>query len=225
MENKIIDINFEKVTLNEIILDEHVIENKNYDKKSKQSKKKIFYMFSIRDIAFIAIISAVMLVTGAVMPLANKLHIYGMPQLFLSLQFSILPAICLFKVRKIGTLFLISIFTGVVLVFMAPVMIVNNLITSLILELLALIIFRGYKKNKGIYFVSSSYLPLSLPIVYLYDFLVLGKKSADILYNRIDLPIYVSLGVICLTIIGSIIGGLIAKELNKAGVLKPNVLE
>ena len=68
MENKIIDVNFEKISLNEIILDEHVIENENYDRKLKPKKNKIFYMFSIRDIAFIAIISAVMLVTGAVMP-------------------------------------------------------------------------------------------------------------------------------------------------------------
>ena len=58
-----------------------------------ETEEKTFRKYKIKDIVFLAIMSACMLVTGAIMPLVTQVPLYGIIQLCLGLQFSIFPVI------------------------------------------------------------------------------------------------------------------------------------
>ena len=129
---------------------------------------KIFRRYKIKDIVFLAIMSACMLVTGAIMPLVGQIPLFGIIQLCLGLQFSIFPVIGMMKVRKPGALVFMSLCCGVVLVFMNPIMFVCSLLCALIAEGLVLALFRGYRKNGACLFAGTVYFPLTLPFLYVY---------------------------------------------------------
>ena len=76
----------------------------------EENDKKIFKKYKIKDIVFLAIITACTLITGAVMPLLVNVPLFGIVQLGLGLQFSIFPVIGMMKVRKPGALLFQSIF-------------------------------------------------------------------------------------------------------------------
>ena len=73
-------------------------------KVTEENDKKIFKKYKIKDIVFLAIITACTLITGAVMPLLVNVPLFGIVQLGLGLQFSIFPVIGMMKVRKPGAL-------------------------------------------------------------------------------------------------------------------------
>ena len=91
-------------------------------KAREENDNRIFKKYRIKDIVFLAIITACTLVTGAVMPLLVNVPLFGIVQLGLGLQFSIFPVIGLMKVRKPGALFLQSVFISAYLIFMFPPM-------------------------------------------------------------------------------------------------------
>ena len=84
----------------------------------EENNKKIFKKYKIKDIVFLAIITACTLITGAVMPLLVNVPLFGIVQLGLGLQFSIFPVIGMMKVRKPGALLFQSIFISVFLILM-----------------------------------------------------------------------------------------------------------
>lgn len=132
------------------------------------TKGKTFKKFEIKDIVFLAILSAVMLLTGGVMPLVTGVPLFGIIQLALALQFSIIPAIGLMKVRKPGTLLFMALFSGVVLIFMFVPMFFCIVLCAILAEMLALLIFKGYDKDVACWFAATIYLPLSLPFLLVY---------------------------------------------------------
>lgn len=105
----------------------------------EENEKKIFKKYKIKDIVFLAIITACTLVTGAVMPLLVNVPLFGIVQLGLGLQFSIFPVIGMMKVRKPGALLFQSIFISVFLIFMFPPMALI-IVCALVAETLTLIL-------------------------------------------------------------------------------------
>lgn len=83
-------------------------------------ESKMFRRFKIKDIVFLAIITACTLVTSAIMPLFIHVPVFGIIQLGLGLQFSIFPVIGLMKVRKAGSMTIMGIFIALFLVMMVP---------------------------------------------------------------------------------------------------------
>ena len=135
--------------------------------KLSKNKNKIFEKYLIKDIVFLAIITCCTLVTGAVMPLLVNVPMFGIIQLGLGLQFSIFPVIGLMKVKKPFALLLQSIFISVFLVFMFPPM-VFLIVCAFVIELLTLLIFRGYKNDWACVFAATLYLSnliLDLPLL------------------------------------------------------------
>ena len=133
----------------------------------EENDKKIFKKYKIKDIVFLAIITACTLITGAVMPLLVNVPLFGIVQLGLGLQFSIFPVIGMMKVRKPGALLFQSIFISVFLIFMFPPMALI-IVCALVAEALALLIFRGYKNDWACVFAGTLYMPLTLPLMWLY---------------------------------------------------------
>lgn len=192
----------------------------------EENDNRIFKKYKIKDIVFLAIITACTLVTGAVMPLLVNVPLFGIVQLGLGLQFSVFPVIGLMKVRKPGALLLQSIFISVFLIFMFPPMALIT-VCALIAEAVVLLFFRGYRSDWACVVAGTLYMPLTLPLMWLYYntfYTVTGsEKAATSLFLGGANPVVavgISVAAFALCFAGSVIGMLIARELKKAGVLK-----
>ncbi len=196
------------------------------DKESNQSKEKIFQKYKIKDIVFLAIISAIMLLTGAFMPLVSNIPIFGIIELCLGVQFSLFPAIGMMKVRKPSALLFMSFFSGIVLIFMNTIMFFCLLLCALICEALTLLIFRGYKSDWASFFAATLYMPLTLPFLYLwYKFFYSftgeeGEAVSAFIGSDVGTAIGMSVAVIAVCALGAFIGIIVTRELKKAGVIK-----
>jgi len=199
------------------------------DKKAIESDDgKFFKKYKIKDIVFLAIITACTLVTGAVMPLLVNVPLFGIIQLGLGLQFSIFPVIGLMKVKKPGALIFQSLFISVFLVFMFPPM-VMIILCAVVAEAVALVIFRGYKNDWACVVAGTLYMPMTLPLLYLYYqcFYTVSegeevKQAVSMFINGADpmVVVGISAAVVALCFVGSVIGMLISRELKKAGKFK-----
>ena len=192
--------------------------------KEAEDENKIFRKYKIKDIVFLAIMAACMLVTGAIMPLVGQIPVFGIIQVCLGLQFSIFPV--MMKVRKPGALLFMSLCCGVVLVFMNTVMFVCLLICAVIAEGLVLLIFRGYKKDGACLFAGTIYFPVTLPFLYLYyQFLYSwtgeeGQAVNAFVGSSAGMAIGMSVAVVAVCFVGALIGVIISRELKKSGVMK-----
>ena len=194
--------------------------------KTAVDKEKVFKKYMIKDIVFLAIITACTLVTGAIMPLLVNVPLFGIIQLGLGIQFSLFPVIGMMKVRKPFALLLQSIFISIFLVFMFPPMVLI-IVCGLVAEALTLLIFRGYKNDWACVFAGTLYMPMTIPLLYMYYnvfYTVSGEEKAAVSMfiggNNVGLIIGITIAVIAVCFVGSLVGMLIAKELKKAGKLK-----
>ncbi|MDE7216363.1 MAG: MptD family putative ECF transporter S component [Clostridia bacterium] len=195
-------------------------------KDDKRKKQGVFQKYKIKDIVFLAIITACTLIGGAVMPLLVNVPLFGIIQLGLGLQFSIFPVIGMMKVRKPGALIFISVFLSAFLIFMFPPM-VMIIACAVVAEGVVLLLFRGYKNDWACVTAGTLYMPLTIPLLYLYYnafYTVNGsEKQAVSMFigaSNVGAIIGISVAVVALCFAGSAIGMLISRELGKAGVLK-----
>lgn len=218
----------EKAIIELLSEEETVTEDLSVNKATTKlnAKNKIFEKYMIKDIVFLAIITCCTLVTGAIMPLLVNVPLFGIIQLGLGLQFSLFPAIGMMKVRKPFALLLQSMFISIFLVFMFPPMVLLT-VCALVAELLTLLIFRGYKNDWACVFATTLYMPLTLPLLYMYYNLFYtvggGEKAAVSMFiggGNVGLSVGISIAVIGICFIGSVIGMLIARELKRAGKFK-----
>lgn len=185
-------------------------------------KGKFFEPFKVKDIVFLAIISAITLCTCAVMPLVGSLQtvIFGIAQIVTSLQISIFFSIGLMKVRKTGSLFIMSMLTGLFQLMMAPPMFFSSIVIGLFLEILVALIFKGFKKDIAVFFAAMLYSPLSLPFNYLYN-LLFGREAMVAVATKAPwITVGMTFAVIALSALGAFIGIKISKELKKSGAMK-----
>lgn len=199
---------------------------KTEPKAVKVESKETFEKYKIKDIVFLAVITACTLITGAVMPLLVNVPLFGIIQLGLGLQFSVFPVIGMMKVRKPGALLLQAIFISVFLVFMFPPM-VFIILCALVAEAVTLLVFHGYENDWSCVLAGTLYMPLTLPLMYLYYnafYTVTGEeKAATSMFLGGANPgvvVGISIAVVALCFVGSVVGMLVSRELKKAGVLK-----
>ena len=192
----------------------------------EDDENKIFRKYKIKDIVFLAIMAACMLVTGAIMPLVGNIPLFGIVQVCLGLQFSIFPVIGMMKVRKTGSLLFMAVCCGVVLVFMNTIMFVCILLCALIAEVLTVLIFRGYKKDGASVFAGIVFFPLTIPFLYIYyNFLYTvtdetGTAVSAFIGATPGIAIGMSIAVVAVCAVGTIIGYIISREMRKSGVMK-----
>ena len=135
--------------------------------------------FQIKDVVFLAIMSAVALATCAVMPLVISLQplIFGISQLVTALQIGVFFAIGLYKVRKPGSLLIMVLMMGLIKLMMSPPMFLSSDLNGILIELIVLLLFRGYEKDGAVFVAAMLHTPLSLPFNYLYNRLIKGADS------------------------------------------------
>ncbi len=185
-------------------------------------KKKIWEPFKIKDVVFLAIISAVALVTCAVMPLVANLQtvVFGIAQVVTGLQISLFFTIGLMKVRKVGSLFIMALLTGLFQLMMAPPMFFSNLLIGLILEVLVILIFKGFRSDKAVFFAVLLYNPLSLPFNVLYNYLFGREAMVAVATKAPWITVLMTLAVFAVSALGYLLGSRISRELEKAGAHK-----
>ena len=100
-------------------------------------------------------------------------------------------------------------------------------VCALIAEGVALLPFRGYQNDWACVVAGTLYMPLTLPLMWLYYntfYTVTGKeKAATSLFlggTNPGVAVGISVAAVALCFVGSVVGMLIARELKKAGVLK-----
>lgn len=191
-------------------------------KAASEENNKLFEKFKIKDIVFLAIISAVALVTCAVMPLVASLQtvIFGIAQLVTSIQLSVFFSIGLMKVRKVGSLFIMALLTGLFQLLMAPAMFFSNIVVGIVCELIAIFVFKGYKKDSAVFFIAMIYNPLSLPFGLLYNYLFGREAMVTVFTNAPWISILMCVAVVALSCLGSWLGIKISRELKKSGAMK-----
>lgn len=184
-------------------------------------KKAYFQKFTVRDVVFLAIISAVAVCTSAVMAIVAHTYIFGLAQLVTALQLSLFPAIALMKVRKPGTILFIALFTGVIELFMSPVMFFSSAIAGILCELLAGIIFRGFENDKAVFMASWLFVPLMMPLNIIY-YRLFSEELFDAFFGgglQMLAFIFVA-GAIAVAALGAFLGVKISRELIRAGILR-----
>lgn len=110
--------------------------------------RRYLQKLQIKDVVFLAIMSAVALATCAVMPLVISLQplIFGISQLVTALQIGVFFAIGLYKVRKPGSLLIMALMMGLIQLMMSPPMFLSSVLNGVLIELIVLLLFRGYKR-------------------------------------------------------------------------------
>ncbi len=184
-------------------------------------KTKVFQKMTVKDVVFLAILSAVATCTAAVMAVVSQIHIFGLAQLVTALQFSLFPAVALMKVRKVGSILFFAVFTGIVELFMAPVMFFSSILTGLLLEVLAVLIFKGYQSDKAVFFASWLFIPLTLPFNLIYYICFAGDMFQQFFGQGLQMAaVACVLAAVAVSALGAFLGIKISRELQKAGVLK-----
>ena len=173
--------------------------------------------FTIKDIIFIAIMAAALVLAGAVvMPLVMSTSLFGLRNMTSAILYSVLTVIALMKVQKIGTLTLLGIFHGFVLLMMAPVMFFNMVIGSFVSELFAWVIFKNYESDKAKVFATTIFIPMTLPVTFIFTMILHGQSMKEII-DRPWISIVLCIATVILSYIGTKIGQKLGRELQKAG--------
>lgn len=173
---------------------------------------------TIKDVVFLAIFSAVLLaVSGLVMPLVMFTQIFGLRQLTSAPLFALFCTIALYKVPKPGALSIIGLITGLVLLFMSPIMFFNNVIGAIVVEGI-LFLTRSYGTSRMQVLAGTLYIPLTLPITLLSTQIMKGIPVAEQFGQPLQ-TFGICIGTVILSWIGAMAGRKIAMELRKAGKL------
>ena len=176
--------------------------------------------FKVKDIAFLAVMAALLILCAGVAMPFMAVSIFGLRNMVTAPFYGIFGVIALLKVRKPGALTLLITFNAAILLMMSPVMFINNVGSVLVTEILVMLIFRSYESDKAVILGAGLVIPLTLPVSILFSRFLYGKEMSQVVNGK---PIYVVLaciGTVVLSFVGTAIGMKIGKELKKAGKLK-----
>lgn len=184
------------------------------------NSNKIFSKFTIKDIVFLAIMSAVLITTCAVMAIISgfTLTIFAIGQVATGFQLGLFITIGLIKVRKPLAMTFMMMCMGGIMVMMSPIMFLSNVCVTLVVELVVILIFKGYKSNKVCVIAGASTGPLSIITPTIYN-LVVATEGYTATDNLVMVVVMTAI-VIAISLVGALVGYKIATELEKAGALK-----
>lgn len=173
----------------------------------------------LKEIVFLGIISAaLLLLSGIAAPFVMTSHQLGLQQVAMAIIYGIVGTVALRKVPKVGALIIVGLFTGLVLLFMAPVMLFNQVLGALIAEVIAWLIYRSYDSKKAVMVAAGLYTFWTIPITAVMNIWLKDRSIAE----QIGSPwvcLLLVVGTVVLGLIGSMIGHKLSDELQKAGKL------
>ena len=100
-------------------------------------------------------------------------------------------------------------------------------VCAVVVELLVFAIFRSYKNDWACVMAGTLYMPLTVPLLWLYynvNYTVTGEENEAVTMFLGATDPWVIVGmtaaIVALCFVGSVVGMIISRELKKAGVLK-----
>lgn len=178
----------------------------------------MFKKFLLKDIIFLAIFSAALLLASSIaMPIVMFTQIFALRQLITAPIFALFIVIALNKVSKPGTVLIIGILTGLVLLFMSPIMFYNNVFAAIVVEIVGLCL-GGFDNKRARIISSGLFIPFTLPITIISTYFLKGKEVGEQLGN-IGLTVVIVILTFVFSFLGAMLGQKIAGELKKAGKL------
>lgn len=179
-----------------------------------------FQKFTVKDIVFLAIMAALMMLCGAVsMPVMGLgTELFGIENMCTAIFYGLVVSLAVQKVRKPGAVTLVCIFVGAIQLIMGPVMFLTTTLSGLIAEIVALALFRGYEKDRALITAATLVAPLGLPFVVVSKLILRGQSLSEVFHVSWTLPI-IAAGTVLLSFAGAMLGRKIGSELRRAGKL------
>lgn len=175
--------------------------------------------FTVKDVIFIAILSAVLTVAGFLtMPLVMSVTLFGVRNMFSALIYALFAMLGVMKIKKIGTLTLMGLFHGSVLLMMSPIMFWNMFVGALVSELVVFFIYRSYEAVRAQVLGATLFIPLTLPTTLSFTMMIHGKTWQEIM-EKPFLSVFICAATVLLSYAGAKLGYKLGKELQKAGKL------
>jgi energy-coupling factor transport system substrate-specific component len=175
--------------------------------------------FTVKDIAFIAILAAALTLSGMItMPLVMSTKLFGVRNMASALIYSLFTMIALMKVKKAGTLSLVAVLHGCVLLMMAPVMFWSISLGGIVSELITLILYKNYDSAKAKVLAASLFIPMTLPTTLIFTMALHGMSFSQVVQKPM-ISVALCVATVVLSYIGAKLGQKVGKELEKAGKL------
>ncbi|MEK0264452.1 ECF transporter S component [Bifidobacterium mongoliense] len=175
--------------------------------------------FGVRDIVFLAISGALVLVCSALTAPLHAIGLFGLPQMCVAPFFAFFMAVGVLKVRKPGSATIIAAVSALLSLMMRPASGIMALLTGLIAELIILAIYRDYRRIAAVYAVSI-FTPIAMvPVQVLYYTLVLGRNLSTVMSFNLVVAVVLAMTVV-LAVGGSLLGVKVGRELIAHGRLR-----
>ena len=178
-------------------------------------------LFSLKQIAFAAIISAAMIVVSIItVPLVVGLPIPGIRNLVVAPFFGLFLSLALIRLEHWGTATLISLIAGAVQAFIGPVILVFLLASGIITDLIRYLIWRKSYKPLAVMLSSGIYMAVMVPFGAIFGVLMAGDTPFSNLFK--DVWFLVGATAVCfgLGVLGAFFGVKIARELKRFFLIK-----
>lgn len=187
-------------------------------------EKKILF-FELKEVVFIALIAAALTVSGfLVVPLVIAIPIPGIRSIPPAVFYGFFMCIGLLKTRKPGTITIIAILNGLVLLMMSYLMFLNNLVAALVTEVVVFGVFRSYRSNAAIVTAATLYMPLTIPANVLVTYL-LGGEVMGRFFSQPFVLVLILVITALLSFVGSMAAIKLGNELIRAGKFNAPVVE
>ena len=175
--------------------------------------------FTVKDIVFIALVSAAMLVVSFLtIPIVIAMPIPAITSMVFAPFAGLLMAIAMLKVRKIGTASLVSLLVGIILLFMSPVMFCFMVVGGIVTDAFAWAWKRGYTDSRMV-IISCGFYTLALILFSVaFSFVFVTKMSLPSLLQQPLLLLLIAAICFALGAIGALIGSKVWLEFDKAGI-------
>jgi energy-coupling factor transport system substrate-specific component len=171
---------------------------------------------NLNDIVFLAIMSALItLVNMITVPIVVAVPLVGVRQLVSAFPHGLLFCIGALKVRKKGAIFIMGFLTGIVLLPIGWIIFAFNVFGATVAEVISLVLFRSYEKDRAVVLGSSLYNPLTM----IGSFIFLSWAAEPIAQYVANPALTVFMFLLCFLVSlgGSLVGLRMGESLKKAG--------
>ena len=190
----------------------------DFELLEEQDKKEKKNRYELKDIIFLAIISAIITLANFItVPIVVSIPLVGIRQVVCAFPQGLLFTIGVLKVRKNGSILFLGFLTGIVLIPISWIIFAFNMFAAIISEVIVFIIFRNFKKNIAIVVGCSIYNPLTIPGAFLFQ-LWAAEPIAEYIENPLITILMFGLALL-ISLLGCLLGLKIGKSLKKAGKL------
>lgn len=121
--------------------------------------------FYLKELLLIALtVAAVFGISYLLLPIMLMFPVFIYKPLLIAPIYSTLVYMLIYNLRKPGVLTLFSILLGSILFFFSPKMFLLPIVAGIITELVVIMLFRGYEKNKAVIIAASLFPAVHIPV-------------------------------------------------------------